>query len=65
MYDTLLGIGLVVGILAAGAFLTDLFARAMYIVCPRCHTLNARRRFQCRKCGADLTGKSGEAGTVG
>ena len=51
---TLLNIALVVGILGVSAVVTQLFARAMYITCSQCHTLNARRRTQCRKCGATL-----------
>jgi uncharacterized paraquat-inducible protein A len=54
MDETLLGIALVVGILGSSALVTHLFARAMYLTCPSCHTLNARRRSQCRRCGANL-----------
>ncbi len=52
--ETLLSIALVIGILGLSALLTHLFARAMYITCPVCHTLNARRRRQCRKCGGKI-----------
>ncbi len=54
MRETLLDIALVVGILGSSAVITQLFARTMYLTCWRCHTLNARRRIQCRKCGANL-----------
>jgi hypothetical protein len=54
MGHTLLGIALVVGILGSSAIVTQLFARAMYVTCASCHTLNARRRSQCRICGANL-----------
>ena len=54
MRQTLLNIALVVGILGVSAVVTQLFARAMYLTCSQCHTLNARRRSQCRKCGANL-----------
>ena len=54
MRQTLLNIALVVGILGFSALVTQLFARAMYLRCSQCHTLNARRRSQCRKCGASL-----------
>jgi formate dehydrogenase maturation protein FdhE len=54
MHQTLLDIALAVGILGASAVITQLFARAMYLTCSRCQTLNARRRIQCRKCGATL-----------
>ncbi len=54
MGSTLLGIALVVAILAISALLTNLFARAMYVTCPKCRTLNARRRSRCRNCGQEL-----------
>jgi hypothetical protein len=54
MGERLLGIGLVVGILGFSAIITHLFARAMYVTCASCRTLNARRRSQCRICGANL-----------
>ena len=54
MGETLLSIGLVVGILGISAIATHLFARAMYLTCPVCRTLNARRRARCRKCGEEL-----------
>ena len=54
MGHTLLGIALVGGILGFSAIVTQLFARAMYLTCSQCHTLNARRRSGCRKCGAQL-----------
>jgi ribosomal protein L40E len=54
MGETLLSIALVIAILGFSAIVTHLFARAMYITCPHCHTLNARRRVQCRKCGTKL-----------
>ena len=52
--STLLNIGLVLAILLGSAILTQLFARAMYLVCPDCRTLNARRRTHCRSCGREL-----------
>ncbi len=52
MGETLLGLVLVAAILGLSALLTRFFARAMYITCPACHTLNAKRRTRCRKCGA-------------
>jgi hypothetical protein len=54
MNDTLLNVALAAGILGASALITHLFARAMYVTCPKCRTLNARRRQVCRKCGCDL-----------
>jgi ribosomal protein L40E len=43
-----------VAILGGAAVITQLFARVMYLTCARCHTLNARRRARCRKCGQVL-----------
>ena len=51
MTSTLLNVALAAAILGGAWLLTQLFARAMYIVCPACRTLNARRRKHCRKCG--------------
>ena len=41
----------VVGILGFSALLTHWFTRWMYLTCDACHTLNARRRTHCRRCG--------------
>ena len=54
MGETLLSIVVVIAIFGVSAVVTHLFARAMYITCPECHTLNARRRIQCRNCGKSL-----------
>jgi len=54
LVTTLLEIVLVVAILGGSALLTHLFARAMYVTCPKCRTLNARRRMNCRRCNEDL-----------
>ena len=54
MSSTLLQVVLAVAILGGAAVITHLFARAMYITCPNCRTLNARRRSQCRNCGLAL-----------
>ena len=54
MGSTLLAVLLVVAILGLSALITQVFARAMYITCPECRTLNARRRALCRNCGRDL-----------
>jgi hypothetical protein len=54
MNSTLLQIALFVAILGAAALITNLFARAMYITCSKCGTLNARRRSVCRNCGENL-----------
>ena len=52
---TLLEIVLVVAILGGSALVTHLFARAMYVTCPKCRTLNARRRSECRQWGEALS----------
>ena len=54
MRDTLLQIALLIAILGLSAVLTRLFARAMYVACSKCGTLNARRRARCRHCGEAL-----------
>jgi hypothetical protein len=54
MSETLLNVALAIVILGVSAFVTHLFARAMYVTCAKCHTLNARRRSQCRSCGEPL-----------
>ena len=51
MKSTLLDFALAIAILGGAWVVTSLFARAMYIVCPACRALNARRRRHCRKCG--------------
>jgi hypothetical protein len=48
--DVLLNLVVLVGILGLSAIITAWFARAMYIRCLGCGTLNARRRAQCRTC---------------
>jgi hypothetical protein len=52
--DTLLSLLVLVGILAASAFITNWFARTMYLRCTACGTLNARRRTHCRSCGLEI-----------
>ena len=54
MRSLLFQIGVVVIILGVSAIITNVFARAMYIHCANCGTLNARRRTACRKCGTPL-----------
>lgn len=54
MSETLLNAALVLAILGLSAVATHLFARAMYVTCPKCRTLNARRRSVCRSCGEPL-----------
>ena len=54
MKETLLSILVLVGILVVSAVVTNWFARTMYYRCAACGTLNAKRRAQCRSCGAGL-----------
>jgi hypothetical protein len=54
MIEILLNALVALAILGVSAFATHLFARAMYVTCPKCRTLNARRRNHCRSCGEAL-----------
>jgi hypothetical protein len=54
MKEILLNILVVVGVLGLSALITHFFARAMYVRCLACATLNARRRTHCRNCHAGL-----------
>jgi len=54
MNETLEQIVLAAAILGGSALVTQVFARAMYVTCARCGTLNARRRRECRRCGSPL-----------
>jgi ribosomal protein L40E len=54
MNSTLAQIVLAAVILGSAGLITQAFARAMYIVCPKCRTLNARRRQACRHCHSEL-----------
>jgi len=52
--NSLIQIALVIAILGGAAVITQVFARAMYVTCVQCGTLNARRRACCRNCGETL-----------
>ena len=52
--ETLLNIALAVAILVGSYVIMHFFARAMYVRCFACGTLNARRRVVCRQCGDQL-----------
>ena len=54
MRDAFLEIALLILILGVSAALTHFFARAMYLTCSQCGTMNARRRTRCRHCGQEL-----------
>ena len=53
--ETIVGLALLAAILVGSAWLTNLFARAMYRRCAGCGLLNAKRRTHCRGCGEPLT----------
>ena len=55
MLDTVLNISLLILILGTSAWATNAYARGMYNRCDGCGTLNAKRRAQCRICGAEIT----------
>jgi len=52
--DALLNVAVLGGILVVSAFITNWFARTMYIRCPECGTLNAKRRTHCRACNTEI-----------
>ena len=54
MVESALGFLIVIAVLGASAYITQVFATRMYNRCPHCRTLNARRRIQCRECGQPL-----------
>ncbi len=54
MGETFLNILVAAVILVSGAVFTQWFTRRMYYTCPKCGVLNAKRRSECRDCGADL-----------
>lgn len=54
MKDALLSVAVLGGILVVSAFITNWFARTMYIRCPECGTLNAKRRTHCRACNKEI-----------
>jgi hypothetical protein len=53
--DVLLNLVVLIGILGVSWIITTWFARAMYIRCQNCGTLNARRRSQCRSCQKEFS----------
>jgi hypothetical protein len=52
--DTIINILLAVAILGGSYVIMHFFARAMYVRCLTCGTLNARRRSLCRNCAVEL-----------
>jgi len=52
--DTIINILLAVAILGGSYVIMHFFARAMYVRCFDCGTLNARRRSVCRQCAVQL-----------
>jgi hypothetical protein len=53
--ETFLSLALLAAILVVCWLLTNWFANAMYRRCAQCGTLNARRRTECRQCGAEFS----------
>lgn len=54
MQDILWNVALVVFIAGSGIAFTQIYCKHAYAACPACKSLNARRRSECRKCGAPL-----------
>ena len=54
MRDTIINIILAVAILGGSYVIMHIFARAIYVRCLDCGTLNARRRSVCRHCAVEL-----------
>ena len=54
MRGVLINVVVLVAILGVSAVITNVFAKAMYIRCAGCGTLNAKRRANCRACQALL-----------
>jgi len=52
--ETIINILLAVAILGGSYVIMHFFARAMYVRCFTCGTLNARRRSVCRHCAVEL-----------
>ncbi|HXG94383.1 MAG TPA: hypothetical protein VNN73_18710 [Blastocatellia bacterium] len=54
VWDALLTIAVLGGILIGSALFTHYFTRSMYYTCSECRALNAKRRTHCRICGNAL-----------
>ncbi len=54
MQDILLNVALVVIIAGSGAVFTQIYCKLAYFTCADCKSLNAKRRSECRNCGAPL-----------
>jgi hypothetical protein len=54
MWDILMNIALVVVIAGSGAVFTQVYCKLAYYTCANCKSLNAKRRSECRNCGASL-----------
>jgi len=54
LWDTLLTIVVLAGVLVVPWILTNLFVRKMYYRCAGCGALNAKRRYHCRICSHEL-----------
>ena len=49
-----MNIALVVVIAGSGAVFTQVYCKLAYYTCANCKSLNAKRRSECRNCGASL-----------
>lgn len=54
MFDLIVLAGMFVLILASGVVATNVYCRLSYNYCQSCGSMNAKRRDQCRKCGAAI-----------
>jgi hypothetical protein len=54
MFETVISLAALIGILVVSAVITNWFTRAMYNRCEHCGALNAKRRVQCRMCHHEL-----------
>lgn len=54
IWEIILNLAVLAGILILSAVITNLFARKMYNRCRKCGALNAKRRAQCRICGEPI-----------
>ena len=54
MLDLLILGGFFLLILGSGVVATNIYCRFAYNRCESCGAMNAKRRYQCRKCGAAM-----------
>ena len=54
MLDIAIFVGFFLLILGSGVYATNIYCRLAYNWCQACGSMNAKRREDCRKCGAAL-----------